>query len=376
MRKNLFLGFIAFAALTVTSCSNDEIMEAVPQKQAIEFGTYLGRDAETRVAELSTTGMQATGFGVFASYTNEANWSTTNVINFMYNQQVKYSLGWTYSPKKYWPTNQGDQISFWAYGPYATTDNGIAMKSTAGEAGTPVLTYTISADKLDKQADLTTDVAMNVVKDASTNPDGSHRTIEFTLKHELTRVAISAKLDKTIDSNTKVNIKSVTFGGANFATSADYTFAAATDNRGSWTNGTTGTLSLDKILAKTEAENLGNYAQQGVFLTGEAFVKLFGDEKYLFLIPLAEGLDAGEVTMTIEYDIVTKDEALNGNHSVTSATKIITLPTDKDLFMQGYAYQFNLTFNMNEIVLSASVDDSWESGTYETNVDWNDTDSE
>ena len=35
MKKNLFVGFIAMTALTVTSCTNDEVVEAIPQKQAI-----------------------------------------------------------------------------------------------------------------------------------------------------------------------------------------------------------------------------------------------------------------------------------------------------------------------------------------------------
>lgn len=376
MKKNLFVGLIAMTALTVTSCTNDEVVEAIPQKQAIEFGTYLGRDAQARAAELNDLGLQSKGFGVFASYTQEANWGASNVINYMYNQQVTYSSGWTYSPKKYWPTNQGDNISFWAYAPYATGDNGITMKTAAGDANVPVLTYTLTTGNLATQADLTTDVAMNVTKAATTDPDGSHRTIDFTLRHELTRVAISAQLDKNIDSNTKVNIKNITLGGANFVTKADYTFASATDGNGTWTPvATGGTLSLENILNKASDSGFGTYDVEGVFLTGESPVKLFGNDNFLFLIPFAGGFDSGTITMTIDYDIVTKDEAFTiDKHVKTSATKIITLPTDKDLFTQGNAYQFNLKFYMNEIVLSAGVDGTWGSGSYDTNVDWNDAD--
>lgn len=383
MKKNLFVGFIALTALTVTSCTNDEVVEAIPQKQAIEFGTYLGRDAQSRAAELNNSGLQTNGFGVFASYTEEEGWAANKVINYMYNQKVTYSspLGWTYSPKKYWPTNQGDKISFWAYAPYATTNtnNGITMKTVAGGANVPVLTYTLTTENLATQADLTTDVAMNVTNGATINPDGSHRTIDFTLRHELTRVAISAQLDKDIDSNTKVNIKNITLGGANFVTKADYTFASTTDGKGTWTPDptTTGktTLSLENILDKKTASDLGTYNVKGVFLTDDSPVKLFGDDNFLFLIPFADGFDSGTITMTIDYDIVTKDAAFTTDqHVKTSATKIITLPTNQDLFTQGSAYQFNLKFYMNEIVLSAGVDGTWGSGSYDTNVDWNDED--
>ena len=69
MKKNLFVGLIAMTALTVTSCTNDEVVEAIPQKQAIEFGTYLGRDAQAR-AVVTNDGNLA-DFGVFAFYTGQ-----------------------------------------------------------------------------------------------------------------------------------------------------------------------------------------------------------------------------------------------------------------------------------------------------------------
>ena len=50
MNKKYLMGFIACAALTVTSCSNDEVMDAALQQEAkaIQFSTYLGRDVETK----------------------------------------------------------------------------------------------------------------------------------------------------------------------------------------------------------------------------------------------------------------------------------------------------------------------------------------
>lgn len=48
MKQNYFIGLIACAALTMTGCSNEEI-NAPQQSQgnnAIEFSTYLGRNAQ------------------------------------------------------------------------------------------------------------------------------------------------------------------------------------------------------------------------------------------------------------------------------------------------------------------------------------------
>jgi hypothetical protein len=38
----------------MTSCSNDENMVSIPQGNAIEFGTYVGRDAQTRAHSVET----------------------------------------------------------------------------------------------------------------------------------------------------------------------------------------------------------------------------------------------------------------------------------------------------------------------------------
>ena len=47
MKKNYIMGVIACAALTMTSCSNDEIGgNNTKQGDPIEFGVYLGRDAQ------------------------------------------------------------------------------------------------------------------------------------------------------------------------------------------------------------------------------------------------------------------------------------------------------------------------------------------
>lgn len=376
MRKCSLMSIIALAALSMTSCSNDEVLQAVPTEQAIEFGTYLGRDVETRGIVLDNNNLM--NFGVFASYTSENDWTST-IPNFMFNQSVSRTsttAAWEYTPKKYWPTNQGDKISFWAYAPYATTDNGISVTSTKETATVPEITYTINTTNLNTQADFVTDVEMDLTKEATANPDGTTRSINFGLRHELTRVAINACLDKTIDDATKVNITKVEFGGVNFATVAKYTFGNASNERGVWTPTTVGTtLDITGIMNTSAASGLGEYNKKGVILTGTSSVSLFEADKYLFLIPFANGITSEEVKITVCYDIVTKDEALVGEYSKTSATKVITLPTSAVLLKQGMAYNFNLKFYMNEIVLSATVEENWgDAIDNDQNVDWNDTD--
>ena len=79
MKKNLYLGLAVLASLSMTSCSNDEYVEGIPQQETIEFGTYMGREIQGRGVELDNSNLL--NFGVFASYTGEADWTNTN-MNF------------------------------------------------------------------------------------------------------------------------------------------------------------------------------------------------------------------------------------------------------------------------------------------------------
>lgn len=384
MKKSIFLGIIALAAMSMTSCSNDEVTLAYPQDDAIEFGTYLGRDVLTRGVVLGNTNLA--NFGVFASYTGETDWASTDGYNFMYNQIVEKSgSNWVYSPKKYWPTNQGDKISFFAYAPYATgataPNNGITVVSAKTATDAPVINYNITADNLENQADFVADVLMNQVKAGGSSIDSGDRLVSFQLLHELTRLGFTAQLDRNAyavfdeANQTLVNIKSITFLPADeFCTSANYTFATENDKRGTWNDFTgAGELNIAKLL-NVATFDLGGYTTPGILVPNTTPVTLFKKnatpvQEYLFLIPRGEaGISAdGKVKIAVAYDIVTVDPSLAAGHSVTPATKIIEFPAGS--LKQGVAYMFNLTFGLNEIKLEATVED-WAEENINGNVDW------
>lgn len=385
MKKSIYLGIIALATLSLASCSKDEVVERVPQQTAIEFGTYLGRDAQSRASQLTTDGTDGvalSNFGVFASYTGQGYWNN-HTPNFMYNQLVEKSgSNWVYSPLKYWPTTKNDKISFFAYAPHTSNaTTGVVVKSANNDPAAPVITYTITDGTLETQDDFVTDVLVDEIKAGNgASIDKDDRTVSFQLKHELTRVGITAKLDReaystTDDSKkTHVNIKSIKFKGAQCWTEADYTFATVDNARGTWAPTTAGVINIATLLNINESVSLGGYTTDGILLPNVTAVSLFKDGHYLLLIPHGgNGLVSnGAVQMEVEYDIVTVDSSLAAGHSVTPATKIIDLP--KDLLKQGTAYQLNLTFGLNEIKLSAEVN-VW--GTAENdnqNVDWPKTD--
>lgn len=65
-------------------------------------------------------------FGVFAFYQEgvidsgtPALWSSSRTPNFMFDQQVDFDgTDYSYGPTRYWPANDENRISFWAYWPY------------------------------------------------------------------------------------------------------------------------------------------------------------------------------------------------------------------------------------------------------------------
>lgn len=388
MKQNYFIGLIACAALTMTGCSNEEI-NAPQQSQgnnAIEFSTYLGRNAQgSRGTETNDASIKKNekngGFGVLAYYTKQDDFNITkHTPNFMWNQQVTYKgTNWEYTPVKYWPTKVGDKVSFFAYAPYAANgnDKGIVLSSNS-ETGAPTATITLPDDP-SQTIDFVAAVQMNKTHDKGTN-------VSFTLLHEMTRVKIQAKLDKSVYSDTDdkhktfVVIKNVTFNDkGQFYKSGTYTFSTTDGERGTWTttaNASTYTLDLNGVLntetitaatatdaAATGASANSNYKTgvKGLKLVNTTAKDLFKNNEYLFLIPVSEnngdGLTYGKATATIEYDIVTEDSKLAAGYSCTSATKTVLLPAGT--LKQGISYNYIFTIKLDEIVLDATVND-WD----------------
>lgn len=384
MKQNYFMGLIACAALTMTGCSNDEI-NAPQQSQgnnAIEFSTYLGRNAQgSRGTETNDASIKSEngGFGVLAYYTEQANFANTNKPNFMWNQKVTHNgTNWEYTPVKYWPTKVGDKVSFFAYAPYVENGKNTVIELSGNSvAGAPTATITLPDDP-SQTIDFVAAVQMNKTHDNSAT---ANNNVSFTLKHEMTRVKVQAKLDKSVYSDTDdkhktfVVIKNVTFNDkGQFYKSGKYTFSTTDGERGTWTptaNASTYTLDLNGVLntelikadgAKKETHS-GDYKTgvQGLKLVDTTAKDLFKNSEYLYLIPVSanngNGLTDGKATATIEYDIVTEDSKLVAGYSCTSATKTVLLPVGT--LKQGISYNYIFTIKLDEIVLNATVNE-WD----------------
>lgn len=378
MKKNYIMGVIACAALTMTSCSNDEIGgNNTKQGDPIEFGVYLGRDAQGSRGTIITND-NLNRFGVTAYL------GLHNIQEFMYNQEVIKSAdgSWTYSPVKYWPTMEyietgENYISFYAYAPHTNDASDlITLNNKAHTAVTATISLPTGTNAdLTKMVDF---VATTNYFERKTNGNGVSNKVTFNLKHEMTRINLKAQVSEnvygsTAANKTKVVIRSLKLkSGGEFYTKATYTFPGITKERGTWDYKNNITKAKTDIDLQSILNWSGDWAisdkdiisstNQGIELAGTSPVDLFNTNQYLFLIPAekATGLDANSTSATITYDIITEDSNLEDGYSKTSATKTVYLPAG--IMQQGKAYNLTFTIAVDQVKLDATVED-WKTAT-------------
>lgn len=361
MKKNYIMGIIACAALTMTSCSNDEIGgNNTKQGDPIEFGVYLGRDAQGSRGTIITT-ENLTKFGVSAYYNND------DFPEFMYNQAViKEGTAWTYSPVKYWPTMSYDHLNFFAYSPYSDDSNGLTKLSKNTEKGLPYVEVSLPEDgDLTKMVDfVAASPAMTAKKDV----------VKLEFKHEMTRISLQAKVSEDVfdavgaANKTKVVIRSIKLNnGGELYTKANYKFHQSIIGS-DWiypVKATKSPIDLQSILNWSNdwiGKDIISSTNKGIALEGTSAVDLFNTGQYLFLIPAPKetGLTKNSISATITYDIITEDSNLEDGYSKTSATKTVYFPAG--IMQQGKAYNLTFTIAVDQVKLDATVED-WKTAT-------------
>ncbi len=125
--------------------------------------------------------------GVTGYYTKNSSFNpSSSVANYLINEKVsKNGSSWSYSNKKFWPTDTNDKISFFAYAPHFTPTSGGETQTTIlnfNSGGTPKITYTTFEDP-DSQYDLMVAIPLlNMAKPQINTP------LEFTMKHVLSSI--------------------------------------------------------------------------------------------------------------------------------------------------------------------------------------------
>ena len=331
------MGIAAMAALTLVSCSSDDLnslSDNSSKNEAISFDGYLGRSAVavngSRGSALTKDALQQSteGFGVFGNYTSTDVTTTTYGENLFKNQRVTYDANaetpaWTYKPVKYW--SPAGHIDFLAYAPF---DSNQELK------GNSKLDFTVNST-ITEQKDLLWANAAN--KTNTNNP------VTFIFKHALSRLGYTVKTNAAAEGTT-ITLNKITLAGSNDgANGAFYSEGiidlSKTSSTDLWTNLNSDTklkfdwVSSNKELSSNETKN--------------------DETEYLFVIPQ----DFSQKTTSADALYVVVEYTISYSDQTTMKTKVYKQLTQE--FEQGKAYTINLTIGLTPIEFDVTTVEGW-----------------
>ena len=348
MYKKFFMGIAAMAALTLVSCSSDDLnslSDNSSKNEAISFDGYLGRSAvsvngsrgsEVKIGDLQTS---ADGFGVFGNYTATDVTTITYGENLFKNQKVTYSTDdtkWTYEPVKYW--SPAGHIDFLAYAPY---DSNQKLKESSK------LDFTVNST-ITAQTDL---LWANATKQTKTD-----QPVTFTFKHALSRLGYTVKTSTAAAEGTTITLNKITLAGSDDGTKEAFYSAGTIDlsktsSTDLWTNLNSETklkfdwVPTNKTLSTTLTKN--------------------DDTEYLFVIPQ----DFSQKTTSADALYVVVDYTITYSDQTTMNTKVYKQLNQE--FEQGKAYTINLTIGLTPIDFNVDVVTDWDTANGDIPVTWN-----
>lgn len=345
MYKKIFMGIAAMAALTLVSCSSDDLnslSDNSSKNEAISFDGYLGRSAVavngSRGSELDKTALQGLteGFGVFGNYSSEG---TTTVYgkNWFDNEQVTYKTSaWTYDPVKYWLPK--GHIDFLAYAPYDSQyDNQQITKDN---------------QKLDFTVSSTITAQKDLLWANATNKTKTDKTVTFNFNHALAKIGYTVKTNVDAKGGTTITLTKITLAGSDDGTKEAFY--------------TSGTIDLSKANGASDLWTNQNGKQNFTWFNGTQQLtgSSVANSNYLFVIPQ----DFSTTGTDQLYVIV--DYTINYNTGVTETmTNKVSQKLDKK-FVQGKAYTINLNIGLTPIEFNAEVTD-WDTANGDIPVTWN-----
>jgi hypothetical protein len=360
--KKVFL-YSSVLALTLTACSNDEILSPVADSgKAVGFGTLL--TPATRGSVFTTDNLKEGGNGFSVAAYNQGTaltWADyltaqSNVLpaapDFMNNTKVAWSsTKWDYIPIKYWPGivsgSDYGHVTFFALGGLSSSLLTIAYNSS--DANKPEYTHTVSAAAAD-QKDLVADVLFDQYWE-------NDKKVKFQFNHVLSKIGFEAKLAAEYSGATVMVTLQVNYATDKVKNSGTYAFntdAAATGDAalGSWTYPTTPTYLSGNSGELTPSGGVTLNNSSGTVATPK---QLNDADKFLMLIP--QTVAAGDLTVNLTYTITTGSPEETVTYPVTYQIPAITYSLGKQ-----YTYSFTLT--LNPVVFDTTLDVKvWEDGT-------------
>lgn len=333
MYKKFFMGIAAMAALTLVSCSSDDLdslSDNSSKNEAISFDGYLGRSAVavngTRGSVETIDKLKTDGFGVFGNYSEESE-GTKPVYGANWFDNVKVtcpSSAWTYSPLKFWAT-QG-HIDFLAYAPYDSKyDNKVTKDNQK-------LDFSVDSD-IKNQKDLLYANAVGKTKDKISSTGNK---VKFLFNHALSKLGYQVKLSGDYSSNATFTLTKITLAGSpNGVTEAFYT---------------SGKIDLSKTNTASDLwSDYGTGRQNFDWFSGSSTVTGTAlkhpnenrekDKDYLFVIPQKFKTGTDKLYVIVTYTITYTNDPTN------SITNTVYKQLSND-FEPGKAYMINLTLGL------------------------------
>lgn len=338
MYKKFFMGIAAMAALTLVSCSSDDLnslSDNSSKNEAISFDGYWGRSAVSvndsrgsvidKAEDLQNI---SEGFGVFGNYTSTDVTTTTYGENLFKNQQVTYNAtaetpAWTYKPVKYW--SPAGHIDFLAYAPF---DSNQKLKESS---------------KLDFTVNSTITAQKDLLWANAANKTNTDKPVTFIFNHALSRLGYTVKTNAAAEGTT-ITLNQITLAGSNDGAKGAFYSAgiidlSKTSSTDLWTNLNSDTklkfdwVSSNKELSSTETKN--------------------DETEYLFVIPQ----NFSQKTTSADALYVIVDYTITYSDGTTVKTKVYKqLEWD---FLQGMAYTLNLTLGLTPIEFDVTTVEGW-----------------
>ena len=326
------MGIAAMAALTLVSCSSDDLnslSDNSSKNEAISFDGYLGRSAVavngSRGSELTKEKLKTDGFGVFGNYSKNSE-GTIHAYgkNWFDNQEVTYKTSaWTYDDVKYW-LPQG-HIDFLAYAPYV---DGTTLINTS-------IDFTVEGD-VANQKDLLWANATNKTK--------TDKIVTFKFNHALAKIGYTVKTN-VVGTFTTITLNKITLAGSEDGTTKTAFYKKGTIDLSYTSSSTTASL------WNTSSSDKQNFT----WFSGNQKLtdKVADNTNYLFVIPQ----DFSATATDKLYVIV--DYTINYNTGV-QMKNTVRKKLEKD-FEQGKEYKINLSIGLTPIEFEADVT-SWADG--------------
>lgn len=372
MDKKFVMGIAAMAALTLVSCSSDDLdsfSDNSSKNEAISFDGYLGRSAVavngTRGSVETVTNLQTDGFGVFGNYSKDATTAYGN--NLFENQQVTYDKSatpaakWTYSPLKFWPSD--GHIDFLAYAPYD--------KSTKLTDGSKIDNFIVLKVITDQKDLLWTNATSSISADVTS----TKKKVNFQFHHALSRLGYTVNLTGDYSSNPEnkatFTLKKITLAGSPdetkgaFYESGTIDLSKATKDEKLWSDQTGKQKfdwsSVDKPVTYVDPKDqtkkpVSNPSTEYLFVIPQNFPEKIVDAS-------GQQIDnPDKLYVIVEYTIEYGD-------GVKVDNKVYKRLTQE--FKQGKAYMLNLTLGLPiefDVNLSEGVDAGVEGWGDEDNI--------